>query len=128
MKISSRSIFIAFGWALFQSYFQFSLLIVENSNVHPFSYMMLLIVSMLACSLYSNVEQALKYWILSIAMSILLVFFLLYLPIFLGVLEPQLAPIVIAGALQPLTISIILISSLGLLGCFLGQVLRNKYL
>ncbi|MCW3991120.1 MAG: hypothetical protein NWE79_00285, partial [Candidatus Bathyarchaeota archaeon] len=60
--------------------------------------------------------------------SLLIVFVLLYTPILLGVLDPQLAPLIIAGSLQPISIAIILLSPISLLGCFLGQVLKNRYL
>lgn len=128
MKISSRALLVALGWAVFQGHFQFSVLINKGDSVHPLWYPMILVVSVLACSLYGEVEEALRYWILSIAFSLLIVFVLLYTPILLGVLDPQLAPLIIAGSLQPISIAVVLLSSISLLGCFLGQVLRNRYL
>jgi len=128
MKLPVRSLLITVGWALFQGYFHFSALINEMRGIPPEWYFLILIEAVLASSLYEDVEQTLKYWIVSIIFSIIIVLTLLYVPILIGALDSQFAPLIIIGSLQPLSVAILIISSISLLGCFIGQVLRNKLL
>jgi hypothetical protein len=117
---------IGLGWGIFHSYFHFNMLITEGNNVSPSWFLMELIMGILASSLFNKLELSLKTWIISIFSSIFIIGFLISSPILFGVLEHQLVPLIILGSIQPVFTLLILFAPIGLIGCFLGQVFRNK--
>lgn len=119
---------VSLGWALFQGHFQFSILVTERHGVHPVWFLATMLVATIAASLFEEVEQALRYWVLSIAVSVVIVSILLVLPMYLGALSTQFVPVILVGSLQPMVTTLIITTPIGLLGCFLGQVLRNRLL
>jgi hypothetical protein len=102
------------------------MLITEGNNVSPIWFLMELIMGILASSLFHKLELSLKTWIISIFSSIFIIGFLISSPILFGVLERQLVPLIILGSIQPVFTLLILFAPIGLIGCFLGQVFRNK--
>lgn len=117
---------IGLGWGIFHSYFHFNMLITEGNNFSPIWFLMELIMGILASSLFQKLELSLKSWIMSMVSSIFVVGFLISSPVLFGVLERQFVPLIILGSIQPIFMLLILFAPIGLLGCFLGQVFRNK--
>jgi hypothetical protein len=117
---------VAAGWAVFHGYLQFTVLVNEGSAVKPPMFLGVLLMAMLASSTLDKTDQALKSWILSTALSALLVTALIASPSALGVLEPRLISLLVAGSIQPMVTVLMLTAPVNLLGCFLGQVLRAR--
>jgi len=117
---------VAAGWAVFHGYLQFTVLVNEGSAVKPPMFLGVLLMAMLASSTLDKTDQALKSWILSTALSALLVTALIASPSAMGVLEPQLMSLLVAGSIQPMVTVLMLTAPVNLLGCFLGQVLRAR--
>ena len=128
MNVGRRSLLIALGWAVFQGQLLFSVLITERRGTNPIWFLATLLVAMLASALFQEIEQALRHWLLSIGLSVLIVSLLLVLPIYFGVLSTQFVPLILVGSLQPMVTTLILTTPLSLLGCFTGQVLRARLL
>jgi len=121
-----RIVAVGAGWAVFHGYLQFTVLVNEGSAVKPPMFLVVLFMAALASSMLDKTDQALKSWILSTALSALLVTALIASPAALGVLEPQLMSLLVAGSAQPMVTVLLLTAPVNLLGCFLGQVLRAK--
>ena len=126
IKSIKNMFLIGLGWGIFHSYFHFNMLITEGNNVSPIWFLMELIMGILASSLFQKLELSLKSWIISMVSSIFVVGFLISSPVLFGVLERQFVPLIILGSIQPIFMLLILFAPIGLLGCFLGQVFRNK--
>ena len=71
-------------------------------------------------------EQALKTWLTSVFFSVIIVLLLITLPIAFGILASEFTPLIVLGSIQPMATSLILTAPINLLGCFLGQVMRNQ--
>ena len=106
----------------------FSVLITERRGTNPIWFLATLLVAMLASALFHEIEQALRHWLLSIGLSVVIVSLLLVLPMYFGVLSTQFVPLILVGSLQPMVTTLILTTPLSLLGCFTGQVLRARLL
>ena len=106
----------------------FSVLITERRGTHPILFLATLLVATLASALFQEIEQALRHWLLSIGISVVIVSLLLVLPMYLGVLSTQFIPLILVGSLQPMVTTLIITTPLSLLGCFTGQVLRARLL
>ena len=119
---------VALGWALCLGQLQFSIIITERHGVHPIMFLAAFFVAVLASSLIDEIEKALRCWVLSIGFSLGLVFLLLVIPMYLGVLPTTFVPLIILGSVQPMASTLIINTPIGLLGCFVGQILRNKLL
>ena len=117
---------VALGWAVFHGQLQFNLLVNESSGIPPVWFLLVFLMALLASSLLEEFEEALKTWLISIVFSVILIMLLITLPIAFGVLAPEFANLIIMGSIQPLAISLILMAPINLIGCFLGQVSRNK--
>jgi len=117
---------VAAGWAVFHGYLQFTVLVNEGSAAKPPMFLGALVMAVLASSMLEKTDQALKSWIMSTALSALLVTALMASPAALGVLEPQLMSLMVAGSIQPMVTVLMLTAPVNLLGCFLGQVLRTR--
>jgi hypothetical protein len=128
LNVGRRSLLIALGWAVFQGQLLFSVLITERRGTNPIWFLATLLVAMLASALFQEIEQALRHWLLSIGLSVVIVLLLLVLPMYFGVLSTQFVPLILVGSLQPMVTTLILTTPLSLLGCFTGQVLRARLL
>jgi len=117
---------VAFGWAVFHGQLQFNILVNESSGIPTVWFLLVFLMALLASSLLEELEQALKTWMASIVFSVIIVMLLITLPIALGVLASEFAPLIIVGSIQPMATSLILTAPINLLGCFLGQVFRDK--
>jgi hypothetical protein len=87
---------------------------------------MVFVMALLTSSLLEEFEEALKTWLISVVFSIIIVLLLITLPIALGVLASEFAPLIITGSIQPMAMSLLLTAPINLIGCFLGQVSRNR--
>ena len=125
MGPAKRIAAVAAGWAVFHGYLQFTVLVNEGIAKPPM-FLGALVMAVLASSMLEKTDQALKSWILSTALSTLLVTALMASPAALGVLESQLMSLMIAGSIQPMVTVLMLTAPVNLLGCFLGQVLRTR--
>jgi hypothetical protein len=128
LNVGRRSLLIALGWAVFQGHLLFSVLITERRGTNPIWFLGTLLVAMLASALFQEIETALRHWLLSIGLSVVIVSLLLVLPMYFGVLSTQFVPLILVGSLQPMVTTLILTTPLSLLGCFTGQVLRARLL
>lgn len=117
---------ITLGWAVFYANIQFTMLITEGNSVMPIWFIIMLFVSVLASSLMDSLEKSLKTWISSLLLSVVLSLGFISSPAAFGVLDQQLVSVMITGSIQPIVTVLLLMAPLGLLGCFLGQVLRNR--
>ncbi len=121
-----RMLLVALGWAVFHGQLQFNIVINDSSGIPPFWFLLVFLMALLASSLLKEFEQALKTWLISIVFSVIIIMLLISLPIAFGVLAPEFANLIIVGSIQPLAISLVLMAPINLIGCFLGQVSRNK--
>ena len=126
MSSVRTKILIALGWAVFHANIQFTMLIIEGNSIMPIWFLLLLFVSVLASSQLSGLETSLKAWISSVILSVLMTMVLISSPVTLGILDKQLVSVMVVGSIQPIVTVLLLMAPLGLLGCFLGQVLRNR--
>lgn len=126
MSSVRNNVLIALGWAVFHANIQFTMLITEGNSIMPVWFLMMLLMSVLASSLLESLEKSLKTWISSILLSVVLSVVLVSSPVTLGVLDQQLVSVMIAGSIQPIVTVLLLTAPIGMLGCFLGQVLRNR--
>lgn len=126
MSSVRNNVLIALGWAVFHANIQFTMLITEGNSIIPVWFLMMLLMSVLASSLLESLEKSLKTWISSILLSVVLSVVLVSSPVTLGVLDQQLVSVMIAGSIQPIVTVLLLTAPIGMLGCFLGQVLRNR--
>jgi hypothetical protein len=86
----------------------------------------MLLVAVMASALIESVEKSLKTWISSIFVSIILSVILISSPTLFGLLNQQLVSVMISGSIQPIVTVLLLTTPVDLLGCFLGQVVRNR--
>lgn len=128
MNVTKRYLLVSLGWALFQGQLLFSILISEQQNLKPLWFLVSFLVSLVASALIEEIEQVLKYWLLSIILSVLIVFFLIIVPMYIGVLSPVYAPIIVVGSIRPLASVLVVTTPLGLVGSFAGQVMRQRLL
>ncbi len=126
MSSVKRMAAVAAGWAVFHGYLQFTVLVNEGVTVKPLMFLAALLVAVLASSMLDKTDQALKSWLLSTALSTILVTALIASPAALGLLEPQLMSLIITGSMQPMVTVLMLTAPVNLLGCFLGQVMRSR--
>ena len=126
MNSVRTNILIALGWAMFHAHIQFTVLITEGNSVMPIWFILLLFVSVLASTLLEGLEKSLKIWILSVLLSVVISLALVSSPAVFGALDQQLVSVMISGSIQPIVTVLLLMAPLGLLGCFLGQVMRNR--
>lgn len=126
MRIVRRSLVVALGWALVQGQIQFSLLITNGQGTAPIWFLAIFLLAVEASLLLEGIEKALQCWLFSLLLSVIIVFLLLSLPLYLGVLLKEFASLLILGSVQPVAAVLIIIAPLGLLGCFVGQILRNR--
>jgi tryptophan-rich sensory protein len=117
---------VALGWAVFHGQLMFNILVNESSGIPPIWFLLVFLMALLASSMFEELEQALKTWMASIVFSVIIVLLLITLPIAFGVLASEFANLIILGSIQPMAISLILMAPINLIGCFLGQVSRNK--
>ena len=127
MKSTRNNVLIGLGWAIFHSHIQFNVLISEGNSITSFWVLAMILVSILASALLESVETSLKTWIASIIVSIVLTVILIASPSFIGLLDQQLVSVMISGSIQPIVTMLILTAPIDLLGCFLGQVVRNRF-
>lgn len=126
MTALKRILLVALGWAVFQGQLQFNILVNDSSGIPPVWFLLVFLMALLASSLLEELEQALKTWLISMVFSVTIVMLLITLPIALGVLASEFAPLIIVGSIQPIAISLILMAPVNLIGCFLGQVSRKS--
>ncbi len=126
MTALKRILLVATGWAIFQGQLQFNILVNESSGIPPAWFLLVFLMALLASSLLEELEQALKTWLISMVFSVTIVMLLITLPIALGALASEFAPLIIVGSIQPIAISLILTAPVNLIGCFLGQVSRKS--
>ena len=128
IELIRQSLLLSFGWALFHTYFQFTVLVTEGNRIMPIWFLIELIVSMLASSQLGKLEHSLKVWIVSVVLSVLITLGLIVSPVLFGALDSVFTSLIISGAIQPIVTILLISTPLDLLGCFLGQVLRNRML
>jgi len=128
LDISKRSIWIVSGWAIFQALIQFTVIISERNSVQPVWFLATFVMSVLSVAQVDAIEGAVKHWIASIVLSIIILLLLLSLPMLLGVVSPVYIPLMILGSLRTMASTLLLTTPIGLISCFAGQVVRNKYL
>ena len=126
MSSAKRIATVAAGWAVFHGYLQFTVLVNEGTAVKPTMFLGVLLMAVLASSTLDKTDQALKSWILSTALSTILVSALMASPAALGMLEPQLMSLLVSGSIQPMVTVLLFTAPVNLLGCFLGQVVRAR--
>lgn len=126
MSSVRNNILIALGWAIFHANIQFTMLVTEGNSIMPVWFFLMFFVSVLASSLLESLEKSLKTWISSILLSAVLSVVLISSPAIFGVLDQQFVSVMIAGSIQPIMTVLLLTAPVGLLGCFLGQILRNR--
>jgi len=126
LNVLRRMLLVALGWAVFQGQLQFNVLVDEKSGIPPVWFLLVFLMALLASSLLEEFEQALKTWLTSVVFSVIIVLLLITLPIAFGVLASEFTPLIIMGSIQPMATSLILTAPINLLGCFLGQVMRNQ--
>ncbi|MCW3990759.1 MAG: hypothetical protein NWE88_11880 [Candidatus Bathyarchaeota archaeon] len=126
MTALKRMLLVALGWAVFHGQLQFNIVINDSSGIPPVWFLLVFLMALLASSLLEEFEQALKTWLISIVFSVIIIMLLITLPISFGVLAPEFANLIVVGSIQPLAISLVLMAPINLIGCFLGQVSRNK--
>ncbi len=126
MTALKRRLLVATGWAVFQGQLQFNILVNDSSGIPPVWFLLVFLMALLASSLLEELEQALKTWLISMVFSVTIVMLLITLPIALGALASEFAPLIIVGSIQPIAISLILTAPVNLIGCFLGQVSRKS--
>jgi hypothetical protein len=126
LSSAKRIAAVAAGWTVFHGYLQFTVLVNEGSAVKPPMFLGVLLMAVLASSTLDKTDQALKSWILSTALSTLLVTALMASPSALGVLEPQLMSLLVSGSIRPMVTVLLFTAPVNLLGCFLGQVVRAR--
>lgn len=127
MSATKRILMIAFGWAVFHAYMQFTMLITERNFVMPVWFLVEFIIAVLASSLLEKLEESIKTWITSTILSVIIVFVLISSPVVFGVLQTQFVSLIVLGSIQPIMTILMLSSPVNLIGCFLGQVLRNRF-
>jgi hypothetical protein len=120
-----RMLLVALGWAIFHGQLQFNVLVNESSGIPPVWFLLVFVMALLTSSILEEFEQALKTWLTSIVFSVIIVLLLITLPIAFGMLASEFTPLIIVGTIQPMATSLILTAPINLLGCFLGQVMRN---
>ncbi len=118
-----RMLLVALGWSVFHGQLQFNILVNESSGIAPVWFLLVFLMALLASSLLEDFEQALKAWLASIVISVVIVLTLITLPITFGVLASEFAPLIIVGSIQPMATLLMLTAPINLIGCFLGQVL-----
>jgi hypothetical protein len=128
MNVTKRYLLVSLGWAIFQGQLLFSILISEQQNLKPLWFLVSFLVSLVASALIDEIEQVLKYWLLSIVLSVLIVFTLIVFPMYIGVLSAVYVPVMVVGSIRPLASVLIVTTPLGLVGSFAGQVIRNRLL
>jgi len=126
MTALKRILLVATGWAVFQGQLQFNIIVNDSSGIPPVWFLLVFLMALLASSLLEELEQALKTWLISMVFSVTIVMLLITLPIALGALASEFAPLIIVGSIQPIAISLILTAPVNLIGCFLGQVSRKS--
>ena len=126
LELIRNSLLLAIGWAAFHSYIQFTVLVTEGNRIMPIWFLIDLIVAVLASSQLTKLEHSIKIWIVSVLISIIITLGLITSPVLFGALDSIFTSLIIAGAIQPIVIILLLSTPLDLLGCFLGQVLRNR--
>ena len=126
MSSAKFNILIALGWTVFHAHIQFTVLITEGTSIMPIWFILLLFVSVLASTLLEGLEKSLKTWISSVLLSVVISLALISSPAVFGALDQQLVSVMISGSIQPIVTVLLLMAPLGLLGCFLGQVMRNR--
>jgi len=117
---------VALGWATFHGQLQFNILVNENKGIPPVWFLLVFFMAILASSLLPGFEQALKSWLASLVFSVILVLILIMVPITLGAIASEFAPLIIGGSIQPMATALILMAPINLIGCFMGQVVRNR--
>jgi len=127
LSSAKRIATVAAGWAVFHGYLQFTVLVNEGTAIKPPMFLGVLIIAVLASSTLDKTDQALKSWILSTALSTILVSGLMASPAALGMLEPQLMSLLVSGSIQPMVTVLLFTAPVNLLGCFLGQVVRARF-
>ena len=126
MELIKQSLILSLGWAAFHTYIQFTVLVTEGNRILPIWFLIILIVSMLASSQLSKLEYSLKIWRVSVLLSVVITMMLIVSPVFFGALDSVFTSLRITGAIQPIVTILLVSTPLELLGCFLGQVLRNR--
>ena len=121
-----RMLLVALGWAIFHGQLQFNILVNETGGIQPVWFLLVFFMALLTSSLLEEFEEALKTWLISVVFSVVIVLLLITLPIAFGMLASEFAPLIIVGSIQPMATSLILTAPINLIGCFLGQVTRNK--
>lgn len=127
MSSAKRIATVAAGWAVFHGYLQFTILVNEGTAVKPTMFLGVLLIAVLASSTLDKTDSALKSWILSTALSTILVSALMASPTALGMLEPQLMSLLVSGSIQPMVTVLLFTAPVNLLGCFLGQIVRARF-
>jgi fumarate reductase subunit C len=117
---------VALGWAVFHVQLQFNIIVTESKGIPLVWFLLVFFMALLASSLLEELEQSLKTWMMSVVFSVIIVLLLITLPIAFSALDTQFAPVIVVGSIQPMTTALILTAPLNLLGCFLGQVSRNR--
>ena len=128
LELIRQSLLLSVGWAAFHTYIQFNVLVTEGNRIMPIWFLIELIVSMLASSQLGKLEYSLKVWIVSVVLSVLITLGLIVSPVLFGALDSVFTSLIISGAIQPIVTILLISTPLDLLGCFLGQVLRNRML
>jgi len=124
-----RTLLVTLAWALIQSQIQFLIFSRIGKDTTSIWFLAIFLIAILASLLIENFEQALRCWFFSILISMILVFLLLSLPILLGVFQKEFIPLIINSIIgRVLFITIIIIAPIGLLGCIIGQILRDRIL
>ena len=126
MEKTWNNLVLALGWAITHSYFHFTFLVKEGNQITTNWFLLELVIAILASSQLPKIEKALKFWIISIALSIIITMGLMVSPTLTGAMVPRFTSLIITGAVQPLTTVLLLSTPLHLLGCFIGQVVRNR--
>lgn len=120
------NLLIALGVALVQGQIGF-LMIIRHRN--PLFLVLIFIISVQASFLLEDFEQALRCWIQAILLAFIFIFVFISIPVFVGTFPMDMIFVIIGANISRILVTVLIIfSPISFLGCFLGQILRDKTL
>ena len=120
------NLLIALGVALVQGQIGF-LMIIRHRN--PLFLLLIFIISVQASFLLEDFEQALRCWIHAILLAFIFIFVFISIPVFVGTFPMDMIFVIIGANISRILVTVLIIfAPIGFLGCFLGQILRDKTL
>ena len=124
LKHRAWVLLITLGFALVQGQIGF-LMIIRQRN--PLFLLLIFIISVQASFLLEDFEQAFRCWIHAILLAFIFIFVFISIPLFVGNFPRDMIFIIIGANVSRVLVSVLIIfAPISFLGCFLGQILREK--